>query len=292
MKKLVLALLLIASSLVQAQVKFIIPSGPGSGSDQTVNIYSECFEKLNITTSKEFKPGGGGLVAINALRSSQDTNKTITVLVGSLGLHMLSNFPGVNAMEDIKPLTYLNSITMVLVARPGRIETISDLQELAKTRPINAGSHTAVSDFLYEVLFKELNIPYQVVPYKANTNMLTDLVHGDLDIVSDTYPGAKSMIETGKVKIVVSTLDRTRAAKLGHESINNHSKLLPRIPLGIILSTNNDAASGMRTLVADSVKKCNADDSVITKLKAIDSPPLNIGYDEIRDIYKLVSTRK
>lgn len=196
-------------------------------------------------------------------------------------------------MEDIKPLTYLNSITMVLVSTPiGKTNLKADLREIAKTRPINAGSHTVVGDFIFGVLFKELNLPYQLVPYKANMNMITDLINGDLDVVIDTYPGAKPMVDAGKIKIVVSTLDQSKAAMLGHESINNYSKLLSRIPLGIILSTTNDASPVMRALVAESVKKCNSDETVVSKLNAIGSPPLNIGYDEIRDIFKLITTRK
>jgi tripartite-type tricarboxylate transporter receptor subunit TctC len=250
MKKL-LALLFLVFGIANAHTyKFILSSGPGSGSDIVVDTYTGCLERQKINVLKEFKPGASGLLAINQLQQSKDTDKVTNLLVGNFGLNMLSNFPNVDLLEDINPTVYMNQIAMVFVGRTGKTDTIDELRTLSKTRPINAGSSTVLGNFMIETLFTELNIPYQVIPYKNNVNMLTDTVNGSLDILLDTYIGAKPMLETGKIKIIASTFDKRTANKYNHESVQTFSKKLGKMPLGILLSVNPSANKEARDMTS------------------------------------------
>jgi tripartite-type tricarboxylate transporter receptor subunit TctC len=295
MKKTFFNLLMAASAIVQAEqptYKFILPTGPGSGTDTIVDIYSTCLEKNNISAIKEFKPGANGLIAVNTLRQSKDTPKTTSILAGSFGLNMLSNFPGVNMMEDIHPIVYGNSFALALGGKPGKIETIDDIRTLSKTRPINAGSSSVTGNFFIETLFKEAGIPYQIVPYKNSVSMLTDVVNGSVDVIFDTYAGSKSMVEAGKIKIIASTYDKKTAAKLNHESIHAYSKSFSKFPLGIIFSVNPGVSQEVKTTLINQIQNCNKDPDTVAKLDAIDSPPLFHGPDDIKAIYKWVNSKK
>ncbi len=68
MKKLI-TLFLLTFGIANAQThtfKFILSSGPGSGSDVSIETYAPCLKKQNISVLKEYKPGAEGLVAIKA----------------------------------------------------------------------------------------------------------------------------------------------------------------------------------------------------------------------------------
>lgn len=293
MKKLLLVLFLFFG-IANAQThtyKFILSSGPGSGSDTVIDTYTSCLERQKINVLKEFKPGANGLLAINQLQQSKDSDKVTNLLVGNFGLNMLGNFPNIDLLEDINPIVYMSQITMVFVGRTGKTDNIDELRQLAKTRPINVGSSAMSSNYIIETLFTELNIPYQIIPYKNNVGMLTDAVNGSLDVLLDTYIGAKPMIETGKVKIIASTFDKRTATKYNHESVHSYSKKLAKLPLGILLSVNPSANKESRSMVVNSIAECNKDPDVLHKLELMSSGPLYYTTDEIRNIVKSVAKK-
>lgn len=293
MKKLLLTLcLLFGAAHAQTHTyKFILSSGPGSGSDVVMDTYTSCLEKQKINVLKEFKPGANGLLAINQLQQSKDTDKVTNILVGNFGLNMLGNFPGIDLLEDINPTVYMNQITMVFVGRSGKTDSFDELRNIAKTRPINAGSSTVLGNFMIETLLTELNIPYQVIPYKNSVSMLTDTVNGSLDILFDTYIGSKPMLETGKVKIIASTFDKRTANKYNHESVHSYSKKLGKMPLGILLSVNPSATKEARSMLVNSIYECNKDPEVLQKLEAMASGPMFYTTEEIRNIVKSVAKK-
>lgn len=293
MKKL-LAILLLICGIAHAQThtfKFILSSGPGSGSDVVIDTYTGCLERQKINVLKEFKPGANGLLAINQLQQSKDTDKVTNILVGNFGLNMLGNFPNIDLLEDINPTVYMNQITMVFVGRTGKTDTIEELRTLSKSRPINAGSSTVLGNFMIETLLTELNIPYQVIPYKNSVGMLTDTVNGSLDILFDTYIGSKPMLETGKVKIIASTFDKRTANKYNHESVQSYSKKISKMPLGILLSVNPSATKEARQQVVNSIYDCNKDTEVLHKLESMASGPMFYTTEEIRNIVKSVAKK-
>jgi len=288
MKKL-LALLFLVFGIVHAQTqtfKFILSSGPGSGSDTTLEAYSTCLKQQNVLAIKEFKQGAEGLVAIKYLNQQTDTDKVTNILVGNFGMSALSKFPNVNMLEDVHPITYLNQVNMVFIAKHGGLSSIEDVVKLSKQRPINIGISTASGTFLSENLFKTLNVPYQLVPYKNNTGAITDLLNGSLDMSVDTFIGAKQLVDAEKLQIVTSTLNKKIATQYKHVSIEKYNSKLHGIPLGIILSVNPTVPKEDKLELAKIINTCNKDIDVIEKLEKIGSSPVYLTTDEIRSIIK------
>lgn len=291
MKKL-LTILLLFFSIAQAQThtfKFILSSGPGSGSDTTIELYNPCFKKNGIATIKEFKPGAEGIVAIKYLNQQNDTDKVTHVLVGNFGMSALSKFPGINMLEDVHPITYLNQVNMAFVSKVGGVSSIEDLVVLSKQRPINVGISTASGTFLSENLFRHLNVPYQIIPYKNNTGAVVDILNGNLDVAVDTLISAKQLAENEKAQIITSTLDRKSASKYKHKPIDRYNSQLAGIPLGIILSVNPTVNREDKILLAKLVNMCNNDTEIIDKLERIGSAPVYLNTEEIRQLIKQTS---
>src|SRR5690606_17838357 len=77
-----------AQTYPERTVKFILPFGPGSGADITMRIVGE---KLAARWGKpvviENRPGGDGLVAINAFLAANDQHNLLYVPVGTFAVH-------------------------------------------------------------------------------------------------------------------------------------------------------------------------------------------------------------
>jgi len=289
MKKL-LAIFLLLFGVANAQThtfKIILSSGPGSGSDVTLETYSSCISKQNITIVKDFKPGAEGLVAIKSLQQSQDSDNTTNILLGNFGLNVLSKFPNVDLLNDINPITYINSTPLVIVSKYNRYKSLDDLTNI--TTPINIGSPSSSGTFIVENLFKELKIPYQIIPYKNSVTGLTDVVNGSLDLFIDTYIGARPLLEAEKISMVTSTFDKRTAKKYNHEAIEKYSPSLGKMPLGLILSVKPSTDQNIRTMIIKAFNTCGKDNDVLAQLEKINSRPINLSTDEITRIVKTVT---
>jgi len=267
-------------------IKFILSSGPGSGADIAVDTYATCLNNQRISVLKDFKPGANGLLAINSLQQSKDTDKITNVMVGSFGVNVLGDFPGINLLEDIHPIIYLNELTMVLLSKAGGIESFDQIRSMSKTRPINIGYSSPVSTLIIETVFNEMNIPVQLVPYKNNVGVLTDTVNGSLDLSMDTIIGSKAMVDAKKLKVIASTFDKRTAIKYNHDSFQTYSKKINKMPLGNILSVNPNATKEAREMVINAVNTCNRDSDILSRLDALYSGPMFYTTEEIRNIVK------
>lgn len=290
MKKL-LAVLLLTFGIAQAQThtfKFILSSGPGSGSDVSIETYAPCLKKQNINVLKDYRPGAEGLVALKALQQSQDTDNTTHLLMGNFGLNTLSKFPGVDLLEDINPIVYMNSTPLVFVAKAGKYKTFNEFIQDNKNRIINIGSPSVSGTFLSETMFKDMNVQYQIVPYKTSVSGLTDVINGNLDLFVDTFIGARPLMEANKIQIMTSTFDKVNATKFNHQPIGTYSPSLAKSPigLGLILSVNPTLDSDKRTMIIKSIHTCGKDIEVIQKLEMNSSHPVFLSTNDITKMIK------
>jgi tripartite-type tricarboxylate transporter receptor subunit TctC len=296
MKKL-LALFLLAFGIANAQshtFKFILSSGPGSGSDVSIETYAPCLKKQNINVLKDYRPGAEGLVALKALQAAQDTDNTTHLLMGNFGLNTLSKFPGVDLLEDINPLVYMNSTPLVFVAKAGKYKSLDELVNENKGRMLNIGSPSASGTFLSDTIFKEMNVQFQVVPYKTSVQGLTDVVNGNLDMFVDTFIGARPLVEANRIQIMTSTFDKAYATKFNHSNVGTYSNKLAKSPigLGLILSVQPSLDKDTRNIIIKAIHTCGKDTDVIQKLEANSSHPVFLSTNDIVRMVKQFSGKQ
>lgn len=292
--KLFLLFFLAGNALAQEQTfHFILSSGPGSGSDLSLEAYSTCFKKQNIKVIKEFKPGGDGIVAINALRQAPNINNNYSyVLMGNFGLNMLGKFPNIDLLEDINPLVYLNQVHLAVVSNKQKVSSINDLIKLSKSRPLNIGSSSPSGTYVVNKLFTELNLPYQVVPYKNSSSTLTDLLNGSIDAAIDTFVGAKQLVDAEKLQIITSSLDPVQANQYSHLNFSKHIPSFNTKYLGLILSVKPTTPADQRKILIDAVDVCHNDKELIQKLSSLGSAPItNITTEQIRSAVQSFSKK-
>src|ERR1043166_9672734 len=142
-----------AQTYPQRTVKFILPFGPASGTDITARLVAD---RLAIRWSKpvviENRPGGDGLIAINAFVSANDDHTLLWVPVGTFAVHPYDKdkLP-YDADRDLIPIANVSTLYLALSAPASLgVNTFREFFDLVAAHPgkYNAAAANGNSDFL------------------------------------------------------------------------------------------------------------------------------------------------
>src|SRR5688572_28638718 len=127
-----------AQSYPARTVKFILPFGPASGTDIVARMVGERLSKRwGQPVVIENRPGGDGLISINAFTTANDDHTLLWVPVGIFAVHPFERekLP-YDADRDLLPIVGVTSLALAMSA-PESLQTPSlrDFIELAKTNP-------------------------------------------------------------------------------------------------------------------------------------------------------------
>src|SRR5262245_44436922 len=130
-----------AQTYPQRAVKFILPFGPAAGTDITARLLGE---KLAARWGKpvviENRPGGDGLVAINAFISANDEHTLLFVPASTFTAHPYAHekLP-YDAERDLLPITNVTTIVIALSAPTSlNVRTLGEFIALARAKPIRS----------------------------------------------------------------------------------------------------------------------------------------------------------
>ncbi|HSV84628.1 MAG TPA: tripartite tricarboxylate transporter substrate binding protein [Ramlibacter sp.] len=121
-----------------------------------------------------------------------------------------------DALKDLAPVGLVNVTPMMMVARPGLpVGNFADLLKLAKARP---GELTYASPGVGNVLHVAMeSVKHQAqidmlhVPYKAATQIVTDLIGNQVDLAMLVPSTAMASVKAGKLKAIGVTVGQRLA---------------------------------------------------------------------------------
>ena len=149
-----------AQTFPQRTVKFILPFGPASGTDITARLVSQRLsERWGKPVVIENRPGGDGLVAINAFISANDDHTLLWVPVGTFAVHPYDKdkLP-YDADRDLIPIANVSTLYLALSAPASLgVKTFKDFVDLAKASPgkFNYAAANGNADFLITGFLEE-----------------------------------------------------------------------------------------------------------------------------------------
>src|SRR6266404_1330450 len=110
-----------AQTWPQRPVKFVIPFGPGAGADIAARLLSE---RLPARWGKpvviENRPGGDGLVAIQAFLTANDDHTLLYTPSGNFTVHPYQYERLPYTLADLSPIARVSN-TVIAVGIPGRM---------------------------------------------------------------------------------------------------------------------------------------------------------------------------
>jgi len=192
-------------------MKIFVPFAAGSGADSSSRFYGEQLAKLfGQTLTVENKPGGSGVVAVQAVRQVPGDGHTI--LMGSnspavVNAITIKNLP-YDPFKDLRPLYGLAiSPVAFAVKADSPYKTIADVVAAAKKdgKPLQLGNYSAGYQLVAAWLGTASGLPVTHIPYKGGAQMLTDVIGGALDVGVIDFTGTIELMKGGKLRVLAIT---------------------------------------------------------------------------------------
>jgi tripartite-type tricarboxylate transporter receptor subunit TctC len=199
-----------AQSYPQRPVRFILPFGPGSGVDITARLIGE---KLSVRWGKpavvENRPGGDGLVAINAFTSANDDHTLLFVPASTFTAHPYTKdkLP-YDSERDLLPIVNVTVIVIALgVPEALNVKSLAEFVALARAKPNTLAVSAAAgnSDFILSGFIKTQNLPVTRVPYRDIQQAPNDLAEGRIQLLMSSYATMRPLVQANKVKVLAVT---------------------------------------------------------------------------------------
>jgi len=252
-----------AQTYPQRTVKFILPFGPASGTDITARLVSE---RLAARWGKpvviENRPGGDGLVAINAFISANDDHTLLWVPVGTYAVHPYDKEKlSYDADRDLIPVAGVSSLFLSIATSTAlNVNSLRDLVELVRANPgkFNWATANGNADFLMSGFLKNNNLEMAKVPYRDIMQGPNDLAENRIQLLSSSLAIVTPLMHAGKVKVLAVT-GRKRAPsapdvptviEAGYPALVMESIGGILGPRGMPLATREQIAADVRAAIA------------------------------------------
>jgi len=263
-----------AQTYPQRTVKFILPFGAGSGTDITARLVAE---KLAARWGKpaviENRPGGDGLVSINAFVAANDDHTLLWVPVGTFAVHPYERdkLP-YDAERDLLPIVNVTALFLAATVSPAlNAGSMRELVELVRANPgkYNWATANGNADFLMSGFLKSNGLQMTKVPYRDIVQAPNDLSENRIQLLSSSLAVVTPLMQAGKVKVLAVT-GRKRAPsapdvptvrEAGYPTLEMESIGGIFGPRGMPLATREQIAADVRAAIA-------SDPTIAAKLEA------------------------
>src|SRR6516162_628121 len=261
-----------AQTYPQRAVKFILPFGPAAGSDITARLLGE---KLAARWGKpvviENRPGGDGLVAINAFTSANDEHTLLFVPASTFTAHPYAHekLP-YDAERDLLPITNVTTIVIALSAPASlNVKTLGEFIALARAKPdtLNVAAAAGNSDLILSAFIKTQGLPVSRVPYRDIQQAPSDLAEARIHLLMSSYATMLPLVQAGRVRILAVTsrkrvgiaADIPTVAEAGYPYLGLDGLIGMYGPRGMAMALRESIAADVHAVV-------EADPTIATRL--------------------------
>ncbi|HYA04388.1 MAG TPA: tripartite tricarboxylate transporter substrate binding protein [Xanthobacteraceae bacterium] len=190
-------------------VKFILTLGPGSGADIGARLFADRLsQRWGQPVVVENRPGGDGIVAINAFVTAHDDHVLLFTPTSSFTAHVYQHENLPYKPGDLVPITRVSN-TIVAIAVPAslKIDSLDQLVALARAEPgkLNWAGMTGALDFLLAGWLQQENLNIAKVAYKNPVDAANDLAEDRVQLYEAAYAIVRPQIESGKIKVLAVT---------------------------------------------------------------------------------------
>lgn len=223
---LALALLSLMPGFAAAQawpsrpVKMIVPFAAGGATDVVARLLAQKLtEDWGQSVVVENRAGAGGNIGGDAVAKSPPDGYTLLMASGAIviaGPHMYKSLPYDPARDLVAVTNVATGPQVIAVALGVPAKDLRELIAYAKANPkkvnygsagIGAQTHLAAENFAHSA-----GIELTHVPYKGESQAITDLIGGQIQLVTANLSAALAFIREGKMRaLAVTSRDRNPA---------------------------------------------------------------------------------
>ncbi len=215
-------------------ISVVVPFAAGGGVDHTARmVANKLAERLGQSVVVENLAGAGGILGTTkVVRAAPDG---YTLLVTSVSTLVISPLVTPDAVKydpliDLVPVGLINITPFILVASPTLpLTNFGDLLRYARANPgkLNYASPGAgnLLHVAMEALRQQAGINMVHVPYKSGSQLLTDLISGQVDLTFLSPSTGLPQIRIGKIKALGLTVDERLTAAPGIAPLSDSPEL-------------------------------------------------------------------
>lgn len=190
-------------------VKFILTLGPGSGSDIEARLFADRLSRRwGQAVVVENRPGGDGIVAINAFVTAHDDHELLFAPTSSFTAHPFLHDHLPYKPSDLVPIARVsNTIVAISVPASLGVNSLDQLVALAKSEPgkLNWAGVTGALDFMFAGWLKEEGLDISKVAYKNPVDAANDLAEGRVQVYESALAIVRPQLQSGKIKLLAVT---------------------------------------------------------------------------------------
>jgi tripartite-type tricarboxylate transporter receptor subunit TctC len=190
-------------------VRFILTLGAGSGSDIGARLLADRLsQRWGQPVVVENRPGGDGLVAINAFVTGHDDHVLLFAPSSSFTAHpfLHDNLP--YQPSDLVPITRVsNTIITISVPSSLNVGSLKELAATARAEPskLNWAGVTGALDFIFAGWLKQEGLNINKVPYRNPVDAANDLAEGRVQVYESALAIVRPQLQSGKIKLLAVT---------------------------------------------------------------------------------------
>lgn len=201
-------------------ITMVVPFPPGGPTDLVARVLAkQLTDQLGQTVVVENKGGANGNIGMQYAAAAKPDGYTVLYNTSSIALSPnLYRSLAFDPVKDFAPVSSTAVIPLVLLVHPSvPADTASAFVDYARKHPgklsygsAGAGNVTHLGALL---LLKSLNIDAVHVPYRGSAPAMTDLVGGQVQVMTNTLNDSLGFIREGKLRALAVTSD-TRSDQL------------------------------------------------------------------------------
>ncbi len=196
-------------------VRFILPFGPASATDITARLFADRLSaRWNKPVVVENRPGGDGLVSLNAFVDAHDDH---ALWFGPAGVFNVLPYGHDKLPFDLKrdlvPIVSVSQVVLALsMPATMNVNSVDEMVKLVRAQPgkLNGAAAQGISDFLLFGFAKQKGLDIARVPYRDIMQAPNDLVESRIQVLSTSYAVVQPLAKAGRIKVLVVT-SRQRA---------------------------------------------------------------------------------
>lgn len=190
-------------------VRFIVTLGAGSGADIGARLFADRLsQRWGQPVVVENRPGGDGIVAINAFVGAHDDHVLLFSPTASFTAHPFLHDHLPYKPSDLVPITRVSN-TVIAIAVPNSlgVNSLSELVALARSEPgkLNWAGVTGALDFMFAGWLKQEGLNISKVAYKNPVDAANDLAEGRVQVYEASLAIVRPQLQTGKIKLLAVT---------------------------------------------------------------------------------------
>ncbi len=264
----------LAQTWPQRTVRFVLPLGPGAGADITARLLADRLTKQwGQSVVVENRPGGDGVIAINAVLSARDDHVLLFSPASSFVGHpyTLEKLP--YDPRDLLPVARVTN-TVVCIAVPAslKVQSLKELMTMVREEPgkLNWATVTGVTDLIVAGYLKGAGLDMAKVSYRDTVSAINDLVEGRIQFYSAAYAIMRPQAQAGRIRLLAvqsrsrfpGLADLPTVAEAGFPELSFDGLV------GLVAARGSGVTDALRERIAADVKAAVADPVVTERLTA------------------------